>query len=133
MGSSGSGQFGNYRPGGSGAGAGGSGGIGGGGKPENECPEIIEHIKIEDVGTSEYCMEVGGLPQVGAMVTVRKTLYKGRLVIQADDNSKVIGNLPTAYNSLLICLKRGMNYSGAIDSSGSSPIPYVVVTLHAES
>lgn len=134
MGSAGSGKFGTYRIGNgegtSGTGSG-VGGTGGGGTGEIECPKILENIPLEDVAVSEYYQNHNTLPGQGISVKLRTTIYRGRLVVETDDSGEILGNLPTQYNTLVNCIKKGMKYSGAIVASGITPVPFVVVTLNA--
>lgn len=132
MGSSGSGKFGTYRTG-NGKGTSGSGtGAGiGGGTDEIECPSIIENIRLEDVATSDYYVNHNLLPASGDQVYLNSTIHNGRLVVKAVSTDEIIGNLPTQYNFLVNCIKKGMHYNGAVIASGTTPIPFVVVTLHA--
>lgn len=137
MGSAGSGKFGTYRTGngkgasGSGTGVGGGAGGSGSGTDEIECPAIIENIRLEDVATSDYYVHHNLLPSSGDSVYLNNTIYKGRLVVKATSTDEILGNLPTQYNYLINCIKKGMQYRGAVIASGSSPVPFVVVTLHA--
>lgn len=141
MGSSGSGKFGTYRvgnsqaTGGTGTGSGGTnigagGGIGGG-AGEIECPSVIENIRLEDVATSAYYIRHQSLPAPGEPVDLNNVIYKGRLVVNSTSTSEVLGNLPTQYNHLINCIKKGMQYTGTVVASGLTPIPFVVVTLNA--
>jgi len=132
MGSSGSGKFGTYR-GGNGQTTGGVGtesGIGGG-TGEIECPSVIENIRLEDVATSDYYVNHQSLPSHGESVEINKNIYKGRLVVTVTSTSEVLGNLPTQYNYLINCIKKGMQYTGTVVASGIIPIPFAVVTLRA--
>lgn len=138
MGSAGSGKFGTYRVGNGqktgGAGTGSGGGVGGGiggGTGEIECPSIIENIRLEDVATSDYYVTYQSLPSRGEPVELNNTIHKGRLVVKATSTGEVLGNLPTQYNHLINCIKKGMQYTGTVVASGMTPVPFVVVTLHA--
>jgi len=139
MGSAGSGKFGTYRvgngqtTGGTGTGSGGAGAGGGlgGGTGEIECPSVIENIRLEDVAISDYYVNHQSLPSRGDPVELNNNVYKGRLVVKATLTGEFLGNLPTQYNHLINCIKKGMQYSGAIVASGITPVPFVVVTLHA--
>lgn len=138
MGSAGSGKFGTYRVGkgkttgdsgtgvGGGAGGGADGGIG-----EIECPSTIENIRLEDVATSEYYVKNQSLPPSGDHVNLHSDIHKGRLVVKATSTGQILGNLPTQYNHLINCIKKGMNYTGVVVASGKTPVPFVVVTLNA--
>lgn len=134
MGSTGSGRFGNYNIGGADAGiaatkGSSSGGIGGG-VGEIECPDIIENIRLEDVATSEYYSVHRSLPAAGTAVQLRNRIFDGRLVVEAADTHEIIGNLPTGYNYLLNCIKRGKRYHGGVIATNNVPVQFVVVTLH---
>lgn len=137
MGSSGSGKFGNYhidknfneskQNNGTN-----TSGIGGAveGHGEVMCPNSIELIKLEDVPFSEYYKMYNNVPAKDEKVKLRNTLHNGRLVVELLSTSEIIGNLPTEYNYLFNCVRKGKAYFGEINSSGISPIPYVVVSLH---
>ena len=130
MGSAGSGRFGTYRiESGQITGGNGNGGVGGG-IGEVECPSNIENIRLEDVATSNYYVTHKSLPANGVPVDLNNIIYKGRLVV-AVSRGEVLGNLPTKYNYLINCIKKGMQYSGTVVVSGCTPIPFVVVKLHA--
>jgi hypothetical protein len=131
MGSAGSGRFGTYRIE-SGQITGGNGNDGvGGGIGEFECPSNIENIPLEDVATSQYYVTRKSLPSSGDPVELNNTIYRGRLVVMAVSTGEILGNLPTQYNYLINCIKKGMQYSGSVVLSGSTLVPFVVVTLHA--
>lgn len=135
MGSAGLGKFGTYRVGNGQttgeAGTGSGGGGLGGGTGEIECPSVIENIRLEDVAISDYYVNHQSLPSRRDPVELNSTVYKGRLVVKATSTGEVLGNMPTQYNHLINCIKKGMQYSGAIVASGMTPVPFVVVTLHA--
>lgn len=125
MGSSGGGMFGTYHGGGAGsiANRGNDGGDG--------CPLKIENIPLEDVAISEYYLNHQDVPSAGAPVELSMQLVNKRLAVVLTITQEVIGNLPVTYNFLNICIKKGKRYSGVIKSSGLSPIPFIVVNLHA--
>lgn len=134
MGSAGSGRFGTYRigdTGGTSATGSTEGGTSGTGTGEIECPQMLENIPLEDVAVSEYYQKHNMLPGRGTPVKLRSTIYRGRLVIETTDSSEILGNLPTQYNTLVNCIKKGLKYSGVIVASGINPVPFVVVTLNA--
>ncbi len=134
MGSSGSGKFGTYHIGndkGSSSSGTGVGGVGGGGTDEIGCPTIIQNIRLEDVATSDYYVHHNLLPTSGDPVYLSNTIYKGRLVVKVTSTNEILGNLPTQYNYLINCIKKGMQYTGVVVASGSTPVPFVVVTLNA--
>ncbi len=125
MGSTGNGMFGTYR--GSGAGSIPNSGNNGG----DECPLVIENILLEDVAISEYYQNHKAVPSNGEAVELSMKLINKRLAVVLSSTQEVIGNLPVSYNYLNLCIKKGKRYSGDIKSSGLSPIPFIVVNLHA--
>jgi len=133
MGSSGSGKFGTYHYNEktinkSGVGMSGSSETSVG---EIECPNIIEHISLEDVSTSEYFQKYRTVPPKSLSVTLRPKVYQGRLVVELTDTKEILGNIPTQYNLLLTWMEKGITYSGEVTASGLEPIPFIMVTLNA--
>lgn len=121
MGSTGNGMFGMYS-------GGGAGSIANGG---DECPMEIENIRLEDVAISEYFLNHNDVPSANEPVELAMQLVNRRLVVALASSQEVIGNLPVSYSYLNLCIKKGKMYSGAIKSSGLSPIPFIVVNLYA--
>ena len=125
MGSTGSGRFGTYRD--MGAGSISNGKI----AEEIQCPLVIENIRLEDVATSKYFMTRCVVPPIEESVQLSMHLVNKRLAVILVSTEEVIGNLPVNYNYLNICMKKGIQYSGSVKSSGISPIPYIVIDLYA--
>lgn len=125
MGSSGRGRFGTYRGGGAGS------IVNGGNTGGDGCPLEIENIRLEDVAISEYFLNHDNVPSDSEAVELLMHLVNKRLAVVLTSTQEVIGNLPVTYNYLNLCIKKGKRYSGVIKSSGVSPIPYIVVNLHA--
>lgn len=128
MGSAGSGKFGTYRVG---INQTTGGTVNGSGTGEIVCPSVIENIRLEDVAISDYFINQGTFPTHGEPVELNNTIHKGRLVVNSTYTSEVLGNLPTQYNYLINCIKKGMQYTGSVVASGLTPVPFVVVTLNA--
>jgi hypothetical protein len=124
MGSSGSGSFGDYPP------SGGSGGQKPGGAPDDRCTKELTDIALEEVGLSAYFQVHNSLPKVGDAVTLRSAIKGSRLAVDRTDGVDV-GLLPTGYNYLVACMKKGFSYSGEVTSSSVKPIESVRVTLRA--
>ena len=124
MGSAGAGEFGTYKDNGAGA-------LPDGKADDFECPLKIELISLEDVAISDYYINTNSVPSVGEPVELSPVLCNKRLVVISQSTQKVLGNLSVVYNYLLLCMSKGMSYSGSVVSSGMSPVPYVVVTLNA--
>lgn len=127
MGSSGSGKFGTYheqltnnREEGANV-----------GNNDMDCPQRIENIILEDVAISEFFLNNGSLPIVGTKIQLINQPYKNRMAVADISSHNIIGNLPTDLNLLLICVNRGIVYTGDIVACGLNPIPYVLVSLNA--
>ena len=125
MGSSGNGMFGTYRGGGAGS------IVNGGNNGEDECPLVIENIRLEDVAISEYFQNHKDVPSTGQSVELAMQLVNKRLAVVLSSTQEVIGNLPVSYNYLNLCIKKRIMYLGEIKSSGLSPVPFIVVNLYA--
>ncbi len=128
MGSSGRGEFGNYKVDRK------SGGVGSGNNDTTidiQCPESIENILLEDISTCEYFKTLNGLPYVGQDVYINSLIIDGRIAVVDTASTKVIGNVPTRYNYLIECIS-SINYIGTIEISGLIPIPHIVVEIHAK-
>ena len=125
MGSSGNGMFGTYRGGGAGS------IVNGGNNGEDECPLVIENIRLEDVSISEYFQNHKDVPSTGQSVELAMQLVNKRLAVVLSSTQEVIGNLPVSYNYLNLCIKKRIKYLGEIKSSGLSPVPFIVVNLYA--
>ena len=124
MGSSGNGMFGTYRGGGAGS------IVNGGNNGEDECPLVIENIRLEDVAISEYFQNHKDVPSTGQSVELAMQLVNKRLAVVLSSTQEVIGNLPVSYNYLNLCIKKRIKYLGEIKSSGLSPVPFIVVNLY---
>ncbi|MDX9917203.1 MAG: hypothetical protein RBT15_04225 [Gudongella sp.] len=133
MGSAGTGKFGNYRVGIGNVSAGESDAVGQVGieTGEIDCPSFLENIRLEDVATTEFFIEKQLLPKAGDLVVMNNSIYRGRLVVSVDSEGEVLGNIPTKYNYLINCIKKGIQYKGVVVASGLTPVPFVVVTLNA--
>lgn len=130
MGSSGSGKFGTYRDGENSLLNSGSNSRSVGRRESNNCPDKLEFIKLEDVTLSEYFTNFSSLPVKDSTIRLDSKLFLNRLVVIDIQTGKIIGNLPTDLNYLLICLKSGKYYEGNVVSSGLIPLPFIVVSLY---
>lgn len=129
MGSTSSGKFKDYPPSrekGAGGGGGGTGGAGG----EDQCSRALSNVGLEEVGRSAYFEANRGVPAAGTAVLLRSTLVGPRLSVDTTDGQS-IGFLPTAYNYLAVCMKKGFAYSGEVTSSSGGSTPAVRVNLQA--
>lgn len=124
MGSAGTGMFGTYKDNGADIMPNDNSG-------NHVCPLEIKYIRLEDVAISDYFVNHTSVPQAGEQIEVLPTPHKKRMVVALQNTQEIIGNLPVIYNYLMLCISNGMAYSGNVVSSGLSPIPYIVVDLHA--
>ena len=124
MGSAGSGMFGTYKDNGAGA-------LPSVKSGNQECPLEIKYIPLEDVAISDYYVKHSSVPNVGEQIEVMSIPHKKRMVVALQNTQEILGNLPVTYNYLLVCISNGMTYSGNVVSSGVTPVPYIVVDLHA--
>lgn len=124
MGSAGTGMFGTYKDNGAGA-------LPNDNSGNPVCPLEIKYIRLEDVAISDYYVNHSSIPNVEEQVVVMPTPHKKRMVVVLQNTQEIIGNLPVTYNYLMLCIANGMTYSGNVISSGLSPVPYIVVNLHA--
>src|SRR5690625_1930075 len=115
MGSTGMGRFKDFKPSGN----------------EDRCLEDLENVSLEDVGRMPYYEKFKEMPPMMIEVLVLNDLYNGRIAIQSIDDELIIGLLPSKYNYLLSCLKKGFKYEGHVIFSINNPIPRVMVNLDA--
>lgn len=111
MGSSGSNTFGDYKPSG-----------------KDKCQGSID-TELDDVARSDFYKHNKKLPTKGVEVRVRPTLQHGRLAVEETKAGTAIGNLPTRFNYLLLCLKNGYNYEGTVTASRDTKLPVLEVHL----
>ncbi len=111
MGSTGTGKFGDYQP----------------DTSATRCDESID-AALEDVMLSEYVNLNGTLPSGGIDIRLRPNLLNDRLVAETLAGVS-IGNLPTRYNYLVLCIHKGYEYTGTITSVRSAPVPSLDVHL----
>lgn len=115
MGSTGSGQFGNYNQ-----------------SDKKRCDLDIDVSDLEDVALSPYYNQNNKLlPQSNTKVRVNPTPLNGRYVVEEISTGTVIGVLPTFYNYLATCFQNGYSYEGEVTSSIYLPIPSVGVHLES--
>ena len=115
MGSAGAGQFGNYQNNGLSL-------------SDTENQNFQDKIIIlEDVATSSYYINHNSVPNPGKLITI--TFSNKRIAAQLTSMNEIIGNLPVQYNYLLKEIQQGKNITGNIESSGTTPIPYITIKL----
>ena len=110
MGSSGTGNFGDYKPTGT------------------RCDESID-TELEDVATMPFYNPTKKLPTSGVAVRVRADPFDGRLVVEDVASGLALGNLPTSYNYLILCIKKGYRYEGTVSAASPRPVPTIDVHL----
>ncbi len=111
MGSSGSGTFGNYQP-----------------SERASCDEPID-TDLEEVARADYYSKRGTVPPVGTKVRLHEAAVKGRLAVETVKKPEPIGLLPTSFQHLVLCLKKGYSYDGEVTASGGKKIPVITVSL----
>lgn len=117
MGSSGSGSFSDY----SGRERQGQGNASsGGGSGDDLCRQAF-HAGLEDVSHYDFFSKSGSVPAPGTVLTLA---HKGR-IIAVDPSGVSVGALPTKFNYLAGCLRDGVQYTGVVVSSSTSPVPRV--------
>ena len=92
------------------------------------CDDPID-TPLEDVGRHEYFAAASKLPKKGAAVRLRDGVHNGRLVVEDVATNMAIGNLPTRFHYLLLCLKNGYSYEGEVTLSRSGKVPVVEIHL----
>jgi hypothetical protein len=112
MGSTGSGRFGDYAP-----------------VEVDRCDQVVD-VELEDVATSPYIRTHGSPPSVGSRIRLRQILLNGRLVVEDASSGVVIGNLPTAYHYLVLCMAKQRRYEGDVTLSRARPV--AIVEIHLE-
>src|SRR5579862_8409467 len=83
---------------------------------KDKCDESID-TDLEDVAHSQYYKKRKTVPPKGTPVQLRVTLLSGRLVVDETKTGLAIGNLPTGYNYLVLCMKNGRDYTGSVTVS----------------
>jgi hypothetical protein len=126
MGSSGTGKFPDYPP--SREKKGDGPGQPGGGPEEDKCRRDLSNVNLDEVGGSAYSNAHNNVPNVGTAIVLRTTLLGPRLSIDTSDGQSV-GLLPTEYNYLTVCMKRGLTYLGEVTSSSLKPLATVRINL----
>ena len=111
MGSSGSGQFGNYAP-----------------TEEPKCEKPLE-FDLEEVGRSEFYSRTRKVPTPGTAVHLAPLPVDKRLVVIESGSDATLGLVPTKLNFLLACMGRGFRYSGEVVESRGGKVPSVKVRL----
>jgi hypothetical protein len=113
VGSSGHNTFGDYQPAADGT---------------TRCDNSID-APLEDVARLGFYKEFKTLPLVGTPVRVSETLQGNRVIVEHANSGVAIGNLPTQFNYLPLCQKKGYRYSGEVTASRVAPVPLVEVHL----
>jgi hypothetical protein len=111
MGSSGSSSFGDYKP-----------------SSKNRCEDSID-TDLEDVARSQFYQQKKTLPAKDVGVRVVESPQNGRLVVEETKTGMAIGNLPTRFNYLVVCMKSGHKYEGTVTVSRTSKVPVLEVHL----
>jgi hypothetical protein len=118
MGSTGSGNFTDYKSSNSNSGQGGDSG-------EDRCTKAF-NSSLEDVQACQYFIAHGNIPPINTNVNV--VFIAPRLAV-TDASGLCIGYLPTKFNYLKSCMNDNFNYSGIVSRSSLNPIPFVSVDI----
>ena len=111
MGSSGTGQFGNYSA------------------PEaRQCDAPVD-AGLEEVARSGYYQRHKRPPPAGQAVRLNPSPVDGRLVVNDVQGGETIGLVPTRLNYLLVCIGKGFTYDGEVVESKGGAVPSVRVRL----
>jgi hypothetical protein len=96
----------------------------------SRCDESID-TSLEDVARLDFFKKNGkSLPPKGTSVRLRPSISAtGRLIVEDSATSQAIGNLPTNFHHLIVCMERGHKYEGEVTRSRNSSIPIVEVHL----
>ena len=93
-----------------------------------KCDDSIDS-QLEDVGRSAYFTAVKALPKKGTAVRLRPQVQSGRLVVEETGAGRAVGNLPTRFHYLLLCIQKGYSYEGEVTLSRAGKVPIVEVHL----
>lgn len=118
MGSTGSGNFSDYKRNIGKADQGGDSG-------NDRCSKAF-NSSLEEVQTCQYFTTHGVVPPIGTEVNVN--FISPRLAV-TDSNGLCIGYLPTSFNYLKTCMDDNFNYEGIVSSSSNNPLPFVSVDI----
>lgn len=92
-----------------------------------EC-ESEYSIILEEVENSDYYNKYG-LPKLNDRVYLKNGLVEGRLCVEHNDTSEIVGLLPTIHNDLYQCQKKGFKYEGEIVHVENLNIVKVIITI----
>jgi hypothetical protein len=112
MGSSGSARFSDYpdQPAAKVKATGGREGVSGGSSGGDPCDSAFSTI-LEDFEQSDYFKNHKGVPPPEKTQIV---ILKEKRIIAQTHNGESIGNLPTKYSYLAVCIKHGRRYAGLV-------------------
>jgi hypothetical protein len=118
MGSTGSGNFSDYKSTNSNSGQGGESG-------QDRCTKAF-NSSVEEVQNCQYFNTNKTVPPVNTTVNI--VFINPRLAV-TDSNGSCIGYLPTKFNFLKSCMDDNFIYQGIVSSSSNNPIPFVSVDI----
>lgn len=82
-------------------------------------------VSLEDVESSEFYTTHESLPEVGAQLSISVD----KRVTAVAETGEVVGNLPTQFNYLKLCIDEGYEYKSIVTQSLTTPMPRVVITV----
>ena len=81
---------------------------------------------LEDIGRCFYYINYRAVPAVGTDVTIS---FNGIRIVAENSLGEELGYLPTKFNYLRFCIEDGIQYSGSISQSTSSPTPSIIIDV----
>ena len=119
MGSTGSGNFSDYKQSQPKNNQGGESG-------EDKCGKAFSS-KLEEVQNCQYYDNHDDVPPLETVVIIA---FNGQRLTVVDVNTnEEIGYLPTKFNFLKVCLDDGFNFTGVVSASSTEPFPSVSVDI----
>jgi hypothetical protein len=97
----------------------------GGSSNENSCDKAFA-CTLEDVENCEFFKSKSILPSVKTEVYID---FQAPRLAAFDSEGVLIGLLPTTYNYILACVRKGYKYLGVVSVSRSKPVSIVQVTI----
>jgi hypothetical protein len=124
MGSTGSGQFSDYRPGGEEGAGEGQAGL----PAQDRCSRSFS-VVLEDVEHSDYFSRTLALPRTGTRLTIEMR----KRIMALNEAGESVGSLPTSMNYLAECLNSNFRYVGTVTTSTPGTTAVLVADFSVDS